>query len=105
MGARRSDLEAKVFGGGNVLDGLSLANVGERNAAFVLGFLALENIPLVARDLLGSQPRKVCFFPRTGRVLVKKLGAQGSGRLATREAAFLQKLRGSPVGGDVELFA
>lgn len=103
-GAKRANLEAKVFGGGNVLDGLTLANVGERNAAFVLGFLALENIPLAARDLLGANPRKVCFFPRTGRVLVRKLGGSGSGRLVTREADYLHSLRGRSVSGDVELF-
>ena len=37
-GARRENLEAKVFGGGAVLKGFTAINVGERNAAFVLQF-------------------------------------------------------------------
>ena len=35
LGAKREHLEAKVFGGGNVLPGLVQANVGHKNAAFV----------------------------------------------------------------------
>ena len=35
-GARRNRLEAKVFGGGAVLESLSSSNVGARNAEFVL---------------------------------------------------------------------
>ncbi|OGT27206.1 MAG: chemotaxis protein CheD, partial [Gallionellales bacterium RIFOXYD2_FULL_52_7] len=45
-GARRANLEAKVFGGGNVLRGFTVANVGERNAEFVLNYLKTEKISL-----------------------------------------------------------
>ena len=44
LGAQRALLEAKVFGGGNVLPGMTAANVGQRNADFVLDFLATEKI-------------------------------------------------------------
>ena len=64
LGARRANLEAKVFGGGNVLDGLTVANVGQRNADFVLKFLATEKIKVVAQDLVDIYPRKVYFFPK-----------------------------------------
>jgi chemotaxis receptor (MCP) glutamine deamidase CheD len=46
LGARRPNLEAKVFGGGAVMSGLTQANVGERNAAFVLEYLQTEGIRL-----------------------------------------------------------
>ncbi len=72
-GASRSHLEAKVFGGGRVLAGMQALNVGERNAAFVLDYLAAGGIRVLAQDLNDSHPRKVVFFPRTGRVLVRKL--------------------------------
>ncbi len=36
LGARRSSLEAKVFGGGKVLASLAQAQVGEKNVDFVL---------------------------------------------------------------------
>ena len=73
MGADRNRLEAKVFGGGNVLQGLTVHNIGERNSEFVLDYLKLENIPVLARDLLGPYPRKVYFFPGTGEVKVRKI--------------------------------
>jgi len=61
-GARRERLEAKVFGGGNVLRGFTAGiagTVGERNARFVKDYLAREGIPIVAEDLLDVCPRKL----------------------------------------------
>lgn len=75
MGARRMRLEAKVFGGGAVLESLSVSKVGIRNAEFVLDYLKTERIPIVARDLLDAYPRKIYYFPNSGRVLVKELHA------------------------------
>lgn len=72
LGALRRRLEAKVFGGGAVISNMTTMNVGERNAAFVLDYMRTEGIPVVASDLLDIYPRKIYFFPRTGRVLQKK---------------------------------
>lgn len=103
-GARRSRLEAKVFGGGAVLASLSSSNVGERNAEFVLDFLAAEKIPVLAQDLLDSYPRKVYYFPRCGKVLVRKLHDVHNDTLFTRERDYRSRLRRSLVAGEVELF-
>ena len=65
LGARRGRIKAKVFGGGNVLPGMTVSNVSERNASFVLEFLKLEGIEVIAQDLLDDVPRKVYVFPRT----------------------------------------
>ena len=73
MGAQRKNLEAKVFGGGSLLKGITVDKVGERNAAFVRHYLGKEHIPIVAEDLLGVYPRKIYFFPEHGTVKVKKL--------------------------------
>lgn len=104
MGAKRSNLEAKVFGGGNVLRGFVVANVGERNAKFVLDFLALENIRVVAQDLLDIYPRKVYYFPCSGKVLVKKLRRVHNDTIVEREKEYSTRLQYSRVEGDVELF-
>jgi chemotaxis protein CheD len=104
LGARRTSLEAKVFGGGAVMSGLTQANVGERNAAFVLEYLRTENIPLAARDLLDIYPRKVYFFPRSGRVVVRKLKSLHNDTIMQREIEYRSKLRGIHVEGDIELF-
>ncbi|MDT8398494.1 MAG: chemoreceptor glutamine deamidase CheD [Pseudomonadales bacterium] len=103
-GARRSALEAKVFGGGNVLKGFTVANVGERNAAFVLEYLKTEKIQIVARDLCDIYPRKVYYFPQTGRVLVKRLRSTHNDTIFKRERAYGSQLNVAPVAGDIELF-
>jgi chemotaxis protein CheD len=103
-GARRSHFEVKVFGGGSVMSNLSHSNVGERNAEFVIDFLKTERIPVAARDLGDIYPRKVYYFPRTGKVMVKKLRGEGETGLIETEKAYRTKLVKTPVAGDVELF-
>ena len=104
MGAKREYLEAKVFGGGAVLRGFTVGNVGERNAEFVMDFLHTENIPVLAQDLLDIYPRKVYFFPATGLVRVKKLKNVHNNTIVDRESEYKLRLRYSKVEGDVELF-
>ena len=104
LGARRCNLEAKVFGGGNVLDGLTVANVGPRNADFVLKFLQTEKIRVVAKDLVGIYPRKVYFFPKNSKVMVKKLRNLHNPTISQREKDYRQRLRKVDSGGDIELF-
>jgi chemotaxis protein CheD len=104
LGARRSNLEAKVFGGGRVMSALASSNVGERNCSFVLEFLRTEGIPVAARDLLDIHPRKVYFFPATGRVLVKKLTRLHNDTLLRRESEYAARLSQAPISGDIELF-
>jgi chemotaxis protein CheD len=107
LGASRRNFEAKVFGGGNVMNCFNQNNVGSRNAQFVLEFLADEGIRVVARDLEDIYPRKVYFFPREGRVRVKKLTSMHNNTLINREADYTQRLRqdaGAGAGGVIELF-
>ncbi len=104
MGADRRRLEAKIFGGGRVLEGMAQTQVGERNVAFVLGYFALEGIPISAQDVLDDYPRKVCYLPHTGQAFVKKLRLSGRDEADSAERAYLARLRGRKVGGDVELF-
>jgi chemotaxis protein CheD len=103
-GARRENLEAKIFGGGNVLRSFTTTNVGDRNAVFVRKFLNDERIRITGEDLLDVYPRKVYYFPKTGRVLVKKLKQLNNYTLVKREEAYASKLKNNDVGGEVELF-
>jgi len=102
-GARRENLEAKVFGGGAVLRGFSAINVGERNAKFVKDYLRTEGIRITAEDLNDIWPRKVNYFPRTGKVMVKKLKGTDAA-LEMKERDYAGKLAKKPVGGDIDLF-
>ena len=105
LGARRETMQAKVFGGGAVMSGFTTMNVGERNTKFVLDYLATERIPVVSQDVLDIHPRKVCFFPVTGKALVKRLAHAHPEALAVEErkgnAAVVAK---STAGGSVDLF-
>lgn len=103
-GAKRENLEAKVFGGGAVLRGFSSLNVGERNAQFVRDFLKVENIRVIAEDLNDIHPRKVYYFPRTGKVLVKKLKQLNNNTLVNREQDYANRLQTNKLAGDIELF-
>lgn len=104
MGAKRSNFEAKVFGGGAVLRGFTVSNVGERNAEFVLQYLKTEKIRVAAQDLLDIYPRKVYYFPQTGLVRVKKLKTVHNDTIVNRESEYKNRLQFSKVEGDVELF-
>lgn len=103
-GARRENMEAKIFGGGNVLRSFTTTNVGERNVIFVRKFLKDENIRVNGEDLNGIYPRKVYFFPSTGKVLVKKLKQLNNYTLIKREAIYADRLKADTVGGEIELF-
>ena len=105
LGARRETMQAKIFGGGQVMAGFTTMNVGERNTKFVQDYLATERIPIVSQDVLNIHPRKVCFFPITGKALVKRLAHSHPETLAVEErrgnAATVAK---SNAGGSVDLF-
>jgi len=105
LGARRESMQAKVFGGAQVMAGFSSMNVGERNTKFVLDYLATERIPVVSQDVLDIHPRKVCFFPISGKALVKRLAHAHPETLAVEErkgsAAAVVR---STSGGSVDLF-
>ncbi len=105
LGARRETMQAKIFGGAQVMAGFTTMNVGERNTQFVLDYLSTERIPVVSQDVLDIHPRKVCFFPVTGKALVKRLAHSHPETLAVEErrgnAATVAK---SNAGGSVDLF-
>ncbi len=104
LGANRARLVAKVFGGAAVLRGFTTVNVGEANSEFVIDYLANEKIRIEAQDLRGPYPRKVYYFPATGRVLVKKLKSVHNNTIVEREQEYGSRLRTSSIAGEVELF-
>jgi chemotaxis protein CheD len=103
-GAKRSNLEAKLFGGGQVLQGFTVTNVGERNVEFALDYLENEGIRVVAKSLLDVYPRKIYFFPATGRVMLKKLRHANNDTIIEREFEYGSRLKHADIQGDIELF-
>jgi chemotaxis protein CheD len=106
MGADRNNLEAKVFGGGNLLKSFTVDRVGERNAAFVRNYLKRERIPIVAEDLLDLYPRKIYFFPNQGTVRVKKLIRLHNDTIIQREQEHDRRLCDEEIAsGTMDLFS
>jgi chemotaxis protein CheD len=105
MGADRRRLLAKVFGGARVLAGLETLDVGAKNSEFVLSFLQVEGIQIVAQDLLGVCPRKLHFYPATGKVQLKKLKLPPNDIVHRREREYLSHLADKTDGGEIEIFS
>lgn len=105
MGSSREYMQAKVFGGGAVISGFTTMNVGERNTKFVLDYLATERIPIVSKDVLDIYPRKVVFFPVTGKAMVKRLAHAHPETLESQERqGSASRVVQSTSGGSVDLF-
>lgn len=103
-GSHRADLEAKVFGGAEVIASTGQSRVGKKNAIFVLDYLKSEGVSVVAEDLGGTSARRVYYFPEDGRVRVQYLAATETKRAAEGEAKLNQRLATKPTTGSVELF-
>jgi chemotaxis protein CheD len=95
LGALRSRLRARLYGGANLNP--DLAPIGSANAAFARQFLEREGIPKVFEDLEGTHARRIRFRPASGQV---------SARTVAPETAPTQKPLGRPQSalGTVELF-
>jgi len=104
-GASRGSMEAKVFGGGQVISGMNTMNVGERNTSFVIDYLKTERIPILSKDVLDIYPRKVCFLPASGKAMVKRLAPANAEALVAQDRAAAQRaVPASTGGGSVDLF-
>ncbi len=109
LGTRRSDLVAKVFGGAHVLR-TSVPGGGtvpQSNIKFAMEYLALEKIPVESSDVGGTVARKIFLFPRTFRVLMKRITGQLIVDVEREEETYLEQLRKeqqAKQGGDVTLF-
>jgi chemotaxis protein CheD len=104
-GASRGSMEAKVFGGGQVISGMNTMNVGERNTSFVIEYLKTERIPILSKDVLDIYPRKVCFLPASGKAMVKRLTPANADALVAQDRAAAQRaLPQATGGGSVDLF-
>lgn len=106
----KRDFEAKVFGGGHVLNFRKTdGNVPESNIEFVRAFLRMEQIPVAREDVGGYTGRKILFFPDTGKVLLKRLKTTVNSGIIRAEQSyktrlFREKERLLEKGGDLTLF-
>jgi chemotaxis protein CheD len=103
-GGKRQNLEVKVFGGGRVLQHMQSIDIGRRNIEFIKDYINTEQLTLLAEDLGDVFPRKVMYFPLTGRARIKKLRSMLHDTILERESQYFRELEQKPVEGDIELF-
>jgi chemotaxis protein CheD len=101
-GCARERMEIKVFGGGNVTE--STNAIGSDNADFVLRYLAAEGLRCAAQDLGGTQPRRIHYYPATGRVVRRLLGVSDAHAIGREETDYEKSLRGGESAGEIDLF-
>ena len=101
-GCSRSSLEIKVFGGGNVTE--SSNAIGTENSEFILRYLEAEGLRYLAQDLGGQLPRRIHYYPATGKVVRRLLGTSESFAVAREEKEYVTRLSSRKVAGDIQLF-
>lgn len=102
-GADKEQIVFKAFGGGQIIK--QMTSVGERNIKFLHKFMVMEGYKLAAADLGGPHPRKVNFFPKTGKVMVKKLQHMHNDTIAIRETQYRSRIDKPKIqSGEIDLF-
>jgi chemotaxis protein CheD len=100
-GGQRRLLEIKIFGGAD-MNGSGMS-VGRRNVEFVETYLHDEGFPIMGQDLRGSHPRRVHYFPMSGRVLMREMPFADRA-VIKEEEGYVAQLDAEPVAGTIELF-
>lgn len=101
-GCSRASLEIKVFGGANVIQ--SRNAVGTGNSEFILRYLHAEGLRCAVQDLGGHYPRRIHFYPMSGRVVRRFLNNSSATSVVSEENAYARQLSSQATAGDIELF-
>ncbi|MBL4583530.1 MAG: chemoreceptor glutamine deamidase CheD [Pseudomonadales bacterium] len=102
LGGNKNNFEVKVFGGGKVIANMS--DVGLKNISFVREYLKAELLMVSATDVGGVHPRKVLYFPDTGKVKIRRLIHVDNDTINQREDRYRRDLDTAPAEGSIELF-
>jgi len=89
-GGRRENLEIKIFGGGRIL--AEMTDIGGRNIDFIHRYIRDCGLRLANEDTGGIYPRKIYYFPETGKVRVKKLRTLHNNTIVERESSYMHQL-------------
>lgn len=106
VGLEKRHLKAKVFGGASVIrlpEGGS-TKIPRSNIDFAFEYLAKEDIPIVSSDVGGKIARKILFFPRDGKILLKRIGSVLANLVEKDEEHYLDSLRAKTREGPIVLF-
>jgi len=101
-GAKKERFEVKVFGGGNILKNGS--RIGSINAAFIRDYLKRERYRIVSEDLEGELPRRLHYYPASGRVMLRHLRRVDDLAVMEEEDRYSKLIISKPIEGSIELF-
>jgi len=101
-GCSKKNLQVKLFGGGAIIENMS--DIGKKNVHFAKTFLFSEGLELAGSDVGSIYPRKVNFFPSTGKAMVKRLRTMHNSTIQDRERQYFNSLKKKDTSGEVELF-
>lgn len=101
-GGMRQNLEVKLFGGGKIIK--TLGDTGQRNINFVLQYVDMEKLVVISTDLGDIYPRKVNYYPMSGRVMMKKIRDLHNDTIVNREKEYRSSIKDIEVESEVELF-
>lgn len=102
LGGLRSRFEVKIFGGGHVIE--SSMAIGQKNVEFAEQYLASEGMPIAAKHVGGVLPRRIHYFPKTGKVQMLQLRRSSDAAVFQKEIEFKRRMAAKPVEGGVDLF-
>lgn len=94
LGAMRSRLRAKVFGGGSILDTkreTGFLCVGEVNQRFIREFIKTEGLTLVSEDLGGELGRVIHFHTDTFQVFRRFIAKTQTKNIEKQELGYWRK--------------
>ena len=102
QGGQRKNLEVKIFGGSKIIN--NMTDVGNSNIRFVRNYLEMEELAIDAEDVGGTNPRKVIYFPESGRVMLKRIRELHNDTILKRESAYIESFDVGDNAGEIDLF-
>ena len=102
QGAQRDRLEAKLFGGARMMQGLS--DIGAKNSEFARHFLKYEGIRVIGGDTGGEKGRRLQFWPVSGRARQSYITSdvESANRASASRTPLAAQAR--PAFGEIDLF-
>jgi chemotaxis protein CheD len=101
-GGKRSLLEVKVFGGSHLLN--NSHRIGDHNIDFIHRYLSDEGIPIKVEDVGGERPRKIHYWPSTGKVMRLLIAPTEIDDLRIVETKYKNNLVQKQIGESIEIY-
>ena len=102
QGCARRDLEIKLFGAADVLQ--NIRPVGPENVEFVEHYLHNEGLSIAAKDLGGTDARRIHYFPVNGKVKRMILTRKDDHLVFNEENDYRSHIHVEEESGGIELF-